>query len=283
MADILFPQLIKQIRQKKKLTQTALAEAIGVSLKTVQSWEYNESSPSKYNICRLIEKLDLSIEQYPELFEFAGMQNKQPSKEALNTEKLPAENAEPLPAEKSESPLKRSNPIIKTVFIGAAIWLVLFIASIIVVWNIFYTADIDDLINYKRDLIIYTVLYELISFLTMEAIAFGIYFICRIIKSAIKKAVKPSAKKQTALSNDDFNFILKTAIITCSIWFVIIVISFVIFINWYTTNLHYMQYKYTDLLPYIISYVLGTLLLAAGIAFGIYYAHKKRTPSTIKK
>lgn len=49
--------LIKQFRKKHKLSQRALAELLGVNIRSVQRWETGERNPSKQTL-KMLELLD---------------------------------------------------------------------------------------------------------------------------------------------------------------------------------------------------------------------------------
>ncbi|MGV3028035.1 helix-turn-helix domain-containing protein [Streptococcus hyovaginalis] len=53
---------LKKYRQDNGLTQAELAEQLDVSDKTISKWENGETYPSKRNMMRLANKLDISIE-----------------------------------------------------------------------------------------------------------------------------------------------------------------------------------------------------------------------------
>lgn len=56
---MLFGEKVKQLRKEKKLTQTELAEAIGVTLRTVQNYETKNLFPKNQNVvnklCKVLE------------------------------------------------------------------------------------------------------------------------------------------------------------------------------------------------------------------------------------
>src|SRR5699024_8056137 len=53
---------LKAYRKQKGLTQEALAEHLNVSNKSISKWELNESYPSKKNMIKISEVLDISLE-----------------------------------------------------------------------------------------------------------------------------------------------------------------------------------------------------------------------------
>ena len=57
-------QLLKAGRRRHFLTQKGLAEALGVSLNTVQRWELGLSIPHPTTQRRLIEVLDIPKEEF---------------------------------------------------------------------------------------------------------------------------------------------------------------------------------------------------------------------------
>ncbi len=57
------------LRRRQLLTQTELAEKVGVSLKAVQSWEGGRAQPRLRHIGRLAEVLGVSSDKLLEEFE----------------------------------------------------------------------------------------------------------------------------------------------------------------------------------------------------------------------
>jgi transcriptional regulator with XRE-family HTH domain len=57
------------LRRRRFMTQTELAERIGVSMKTVQAWEGGRAQPRLRHIPKLAEALDVPAEQLVEIFE----------------------------------------------------------------------------------------------------------------------------------------------------------------------------------------------------------------------
>lgn len=53
---------LKAYRKQEGLTQEALAEQLDVSNKSISKWELGESYPSKKNMIKISEALDLSLE-----------------------------------------------------------------------------------------------------------------------------------------------------------------------------------------------------------------------------
>ena len=73
-----FADQLKRWRQRKFLTQKALAEAIPVALSTVQRWEMGRSFPYPATRRRLIEVLGISPDEF-----FAALESaEEPGKEA---------------------------------------------------------------------------------------------------------------------------------------------------------------------------------------------------------
>ena len=67
MATTDFPRLVKDLRNKRGLTQEQLAREIGVSFSTVNVWENGHRQPQPYLAKRLLEmaqQAGLSIESY---------------------------------------------------------------------------------------------------------------------------------------------------------------------------------------------------------------------------
>ena len=55
-----FGERLRRLRKKSGLTQEQLAESVGVSLKTVQRWEFNERQPRMEEIKALAKALGVS-------------------------------------------------------------------------------------------------------------------------------------------------------------------------------------------------------------------------------
>ncbi len=73
----MFAQRLKQWRQRQFLTQKALAEAIPVSLTTVQRWEMGHSIPYPATRRRLTEVLKITPDEL-----FAALEEEQQGKAA---------------------------------------------------------------------------------------------------------------------------------------------------------------------------------------------------------
>lgn len=58
----LFSTRLKELRKEKKLNQTALAEAIGVSQSMIARWESNECEPTAGNILVLASFFEVSTD-----------------------------------------------------------------------------------------------------------------------------------------------------------------------------------------------------------------------------
>lgn len=57
------------VRRRRFMTQTDLAEKVGVSMKTVQSWEGGRSQPRLRHIPKLAEALGIPTDQIVEILE----------------------------------------------------------------------------------------------------------------------------------------------------------------------------------------------------------------------
>lgn len=57
------------LRRRRFMTQTDLAQKLGVSMKTVQSWEGGRSQPRLRHIPKLAEVLDVPTDQLVEILE----------------------------------------------------------------------------------------------------------------------------------------------------------------------------------------------------------------------
>ena len=55
---------IRQLRERKNMTQAALAEVIGVSPKTVSKWEKGTTEPSTSNLFAIAKLFDMPIEEF---------------------------------------------------------------------------------------------------------------------------------------------------------------------------------------------------------------------------
>jgi transcriptional regulator with XRE-family HTH domain len=58
---------LKELRQRRHLTQEKLAQAVGVGLNTIRKWERGDRTPGLYLAMRLALALDVSLD------ELAGM------------------------------------------------------------------------------------------------------------------------------------------------------------------------------------------------------------------
>lgn len=59
---ILFPTRLKELRKKKKLTQSELGEKVGVKQNTFTNWENGKREPSLENIIKLAKILDTTTD-----------------------------------------------------------------------------------------------------------------------------------------------------------------------------------------------------------------------------
>lgn len=59
-----FGQMLKQLREGRGLTQVALAEKSGISLRTIQGWEQGKRSPVSPLFFRLISALGVPAEAF---------------------------------------------------------------------------------------------------------------------------------------------------------------------------------------------------------------------------
>jgi transcriptional regulator with XRE-family HTH domain len=57
-----FSELLKEARSKKNMTQKEVAALVGVPLNSYQRWEYGVHVPDGKNILKLIEVLDLEVD-----------------------------------------------------------------------------------------------------------------------------------------------------------------------------------------------------------------------------
>jgi len=199
---------IKKLRIQRKMTQRSFADALEVSLTTVQNWENGRSFPYDATCQLIIEKFKLTQEEWSRLFTIAE-----------------------IPAEKPKIAIEKYYPAIKTALIGAAIWFVLLIISTIAAWNIYYIAEFDNFINSNRDLILYAVCYEFLLLLVVEANAFGIYF-AHALTERLKKADKAnhSLKKLADSPKKDIKLVLIPFVMPAAVWFEVIADSFIIFV-----------------------------------------------------
>lgn len=58
-----FPDNVKRLRKKKRLTQAQLGELIGVSQQVIASYERGKSKPSLETGTNLAKALDTTVEQ----------------------------------------------------------------------------------------------------------------------------------------------------------------------------------------------------------------------------
>jgi transcriptional regulator with XRE-family HTH domain len=59
-----FGETLGKLREKTGLTQAALAEKAGLSLRTVQAWEQGRRSPVSSDFFRLVKALGVSCEAF---------------------------------------------------------------------------------------------------------------------------------------------------------------------------------------------------------------------------
>ena len=57
-----FPQRLKQLRQKKGLTQQKLAEILGIKRNTYSDWENGKTEPSFENLVKLADLFEVSLD-----------------------------------------------------------------------------------------------------------------------------------------------------------------------------------------------------------------------------
>ncbi len=62
MKETILAMKLKEYREKNKLTQSRLAELLEVSDKTISKWELGATYPSKKNMIKIAEELDISLE-----------------------------------------------------------------------------------------------------------------------------------------------------------------------------------------------------------------------------
>ena len=62
MKETILAMKLKEYREKNKLTQSMLAELLEVSDKTISKWELGATNPSKKNMIKIAEELDISLE-----------------------------------------------------------------------------------------------------------------------------------------------------------------------------------------------------------------------------
>lgn len=62
MKETILAMKLKEYREKNKLTQSMLAELLEVSDKTISKWELGATYPSKKNMIKIAEELDISLE-----------------------------------------------------------------------------------------------------------------------------------------------------------------------------------------------------------------------------
>lgn len=58
----MFPQRLKELRKRRKLTQTELGEIMNVSYKTVGSWERGERQPSYETAKKIADYFEVSTD-----------------------------------------------------------------------------------------------------------------------------------------------------------------------------------------------------------------------------
>jgi transcriptional regulator with XRE-family HTH domain len=60
---------LRELRRRRLLTQAELAQRVGVSLQSVQAWEWGKSEPRLRHIRRLAEVLEVPAEELLQDFE----------------------------------------------------------------------------------------------------------------------------------------------------------------------------------------------------------------------
>lgn len=58
--------MIQQFREKKGMTQAALAERAGVSIRTIQSWEQGYRAPVSPDFFKVVKALGVSADEFAE-------------------------------------------------------------------------------------------------------------------------------------------------------------------------------------------------------------------------
>ena len=59
-----FGEMVQQFREKLGLTQTALADKAGVSLRSIQGWEQNRRRPVSEDFFRLVKALGVPADTF---------------------------------------------------------------------------------------------------------------------------------------------------------------------------------------------------------------------------
>ena len=59
-----FGTMLKQLRERKGLTQAALAQRSGLSLRTIQGWEQGRRQPVSADFFRLTKALGVSADEF---------------------------------------------------------------------------------------------------------------------------------------------------------------------------------------------------------------------------
>lgn len=54
---------IEQVRRVKRMTQKALSETSGISIRTIQYWEKSERSPTLKMLRRVADALEVSVRE----------------------------------------------------------------------------------------------------------------------------------------------------------------------------------------------------------------------------
>ena len=58
----IFPQRLKELRLEKGLTQTELANMLGISQKSYSHWETGKNEPNLENLIKLADLLEVSLD-----------------------------------------------------------------------------------------------------------------------------------------------------------------------------------------------------------------------------
>lgn len=144
-------EAIKKVRQTYILSQQVLGNKAGVSMHTVQNWEYGIYLPKKQHVKNMITSLNLKKQDYPELFAYAEIteeaavpeaadnvpvseETEEAVSEALSEENIAEISDEVIVAKKTEH--SKAKPLVtifkeqwlkirKPFVIGVGVWIVL--------------------------------------------------------------------------------------------------------------------------------------------------------------
>jgi transcriptional regulator with XRE-family HTH domain len=68
-SEMLFGEALREARERAGMTQAALAERTGISIRTIQGWEQGQRSPVSPDFFRLVNALNVSADTFAVIVE----------------------------------------------------------------------------------------------------------------------------------------------------------------------------------------------------------------------